>query len=129
MKRNQFFLAYFVIAVALLVAAFSLGFSHSADAQGTCWSNGVSHTCSAAETTALTNAGSTYLGKNFVNMAPEKQIGQTITVGMLPTCTNLREGARANISDATAPAWHTALTGGGSVHVGGVCRGGSWVAE
>lgn len=50
------------------------------------------------------------------------------TVATLPTASAVLKGARAHITDATAPAWLMPLTGGGTVTCPVFCNGSAWVA-
>lgn len=49
------------------------------------------------------------------------------TVATLPTCNAAAKGARANVTDAMAPAWLAALVGGGAVVAPAFCNGAAWV--
>lgn len=51
------------------------------------------------------------------------------TVATLPTCNAGAQGTRAHVTNALAPAWNTALVGGGAVVVGAFCNGAAWVAQ
>ena len=51
------------------------------------------------------------------------------TVSTLPTCGSTLANAMAAVSDATAPTYRAALTGGGSVHVPVFCDGSSWTSH
>jgi hypothetical protein len=50
------------------------------------------------------------------------------TVGTLPACNAGNIGARSHVTDATAPAFLTALVGGGAVVSPAFCDGTNWVA-
>lgn len=51
------------------------------------------------------------------------------TVATLPTCNSLTRGSRAHVTDASAPTFLTALTGGGAVVAPAFCNGTTWVAD
>lgn len=51
-----------------------------------------------------------------------------LTVATLPACGAAISGAISSVSDATAPTFLGALTGGGSVHTPVYCNGTAWVA-
>lgn len=55
------------------------------------------------------------------------QTGGT-TVGALPTCNAGLQGNRRFVTDATAPTWLGALTGGGAVVTPVFCNGSAWVS-
>jgi hypothetical protein len=50
-------------------------------------------------------------------------------VATLPTCDAGAEGSLAYVTDATAPTYNGALTGGGSVKVPVFCNGAAWTAH
>jgi hypothetical protein len=52
-----------------------------------------------------------------------------LTVATLPTCNASAEGQIKSVSDATAPTYNAALTGGGAVHVPVYCNGSAWVSH
>lgn len=57
-------------------------------------------------------------------------IGGTMpTVATLPTCNTAAKGALNAVSDATAPAYNVALTGGGTVSIPVYCNGTAWTAH
>ncbi len=51
------------------------------------------------------------------------------TVAELPTCDAAIKGAMAAVSDASAPAYNAALTGGGAVSIPVYCNGAAWTAH
>ena len=51
------------------------------------------------------------------------------TVANLPTCNAAALGSMAAVSDATAPTYNGALTGGGTVPIPVFCRGDVWLAH
>jgi hypothetical protein len=51
------------------------------------------------------------------------------TVAALPACNAGLKGSFAAVSDATAPAYNTALSGGGAVSIPAYCNGTGWVAH
>jgi hypothetical protein len=51
------------------------------------------------------------------------------TVATLPACAASGEGAMAYVTDATAPAYNAALTGGGAVRIPVFCNGSAWTAH
>jgi hypothetical protein len=51
------------------------------------------------------------------------------TVAGLPTCNAGAKGTLYWVTDATAPSWNAALTGGGAVGVIGACDGSAWTAH
>lgn len=128
MKRS---ILWVLATAALLFSPLSLvSFAGPAAAQQICWQNGVSHTCRAGETTALNNAGPVAAARALIGAEPRVMLGQTVSVSAMPACVAAIEGAHLNVFNATAPTWHTALTTTvGAIHVGAVCRGGSWLAE
>lgn len=52
-----------------------------------------------------------------------------VTVATLPTCNTALKGRLYAVSDATAPLYNTALTGGGTVSVPVYCNGTAWTAH
>lgn len=56
------------------------------------------------------------------------QLAGFATVASLPTCDSTRKGDVTIVSDANAPTWNSALSGGGAVVAGAKCNGSSWVA-
>jgi hypothetical protein len=57
------------------------------------------------------------------------QLAPTVTVASLPTCNTAEKGTLLEVSDATAPTYNAALTGGGAVIVPVFCNGTSWVSH
>jgi hypothetical protein len=51
------------------------------------------------------------------------------TVAQLPTCNAARKGQMRAVTDATAPAYNGALTGGGAVSVPVWCSGAAWLSH
>lgn len=51
------------------------------------------------------------------------------TVGTLPTCSGALSGVMASVTDATAPTYNGALTGGGGVRVPVFCNGAAWTSH
>src|SRR5262249_24135382 len=51
------------------------------------------------------------------------------TVSTLPTCNAALKGAMRVVSDATAPTYNGALTGGGAVTVPVLCNGAAWLSH
>lgn len=74
--------------------------------------------------TNLTTA--TYPGNVVVKGVEQYNV---FTVATLPTCNAGSAGSNAAVSDATAPAYNGALTGGGAVGVPVYCNGTSWTAH
>lgn len=74
--------------------------------------------------TNLTTA--TYPGNVIVKGVEQYQ---TYTVATLPTCNAAAAGSNAAVTDATAPSYNGALTGGGAVGVPVYCNGTSWTAH
>jgi hypothetical protein len=66
-----------------------------------------------------------YFGTSVV--APQLRT-TAFTVGTLPTCNAGNQGSRAHVTDALAPAFLTALVGGGAVVSPAFCDGKNWVA-
>jgi hypothetical protein len=54
---------------------------------------------------------------------------RSYTVAQLPACAAALDGALVEVSDATAPAWNAALTGGGAVRIPAFCNGTAWTAH
>jgi hypothetical protein len=54
---------------------------------------------------------------------------QSYTVASLPACNSTTSGDIAAVTDATAPTYNGALTGGGTVHVPVFCNGTSWTSH
>jgi hypothetical protein len=52
-----------------------------------------------------------------------------VTVTTLPPCTTALKGAIRTVSDATAPTYNGALTGGGAVTVLVLCTGTTWLSH
>lgn len=52
-----------------------------------------------------------------------------LTVSTLPACTAATKGQLRAVSDATAPTYNGALTGGGAVTVPVICNGTAWLAH
>lgn len=53
----------------------------------------------------------------------------TTTVALLPACNAAARGALGQVSDATAPTYNAALTGGGAVFVPVYCNGTAWTSH
>ena len=51
------------------------------------------------------------------------------TVASLPTCNSGAKGQLYAVTDANAPSWNAALSGGGSSAVLALCNGVAWVAH
>jgi len=51
------------------------------------------------------------------------------TIATPPTCNGGARGTKTLISDAAAPAYLAALTGGGAVITPALCNGSAWVAD
>ncbi len=63
------------------------------------------------------------------SVRPQKPIiAPGYTVATLPAASAALKGARAHVTDATAPSWLGALTGGGAVACPVFCNGTAWVA-
>lgn len=54
---------------------------------------------------------------------------QLLTVATLPTCNGTTTHSMASVSDATAPTYNAALTGGGAVQIPVYCNGTAWTAH
>lgn len=54
---------------------------------------------------------------------------RSYTVALLPPCVAALDGALVEVSDATAPNYNAALTGGGTVRVPAFCNGAAWSAH
>jgi hypothetical protein len=54
---------------------------------------------------------------------------RSYTVAQLPACAAALDGALVEVSDATAPAYNAALTGGGTVKIPAFCNGAAWTAH
>lgn len=54
---------------------------------------------------------------------------QLQTVATLPTCNTAAKGQIRAVSDATAPTYNGALTGGGAVTVPVICSGTAWLSH
>jgi len=52
-----------------------------------------------------------------------------VTVSALPACNAASKGALRTVSDATAPTYNGALTGGGAVSVPVYCNGTAWLSH
>lgn len=78
-----------------------------------------------ATSASTQNATAAALTVNSVAQAPQVN---TSTVANLTTCGASQEGAIRGVTDALAPAFLTALTGGGTVHAPVYCNGTAWVA-
>ncbi|HQT62608.1 hypothetical protein [Acidiphilium sp.] len=76
----------------------------------------------------ITSGGSTKTNTNTITLADAIGApGNVYTVAKLPT--GLPTGSRAFVSDATAPTYLGALTGGGSVFCRVMFNGTEWVAS
>ena len=53
----------------------------------------------------------------------------SFTVATLPTCSTTYKGGMAYVTDAVAPTYNAALTGGGAVVIPVFCNGSSWTAH
>ena len=84
---------------------------------------------------ALTSMGNTTLGEagKTVTLGGTLSGGKiqlaTTTAAPLPTCNGAAEGTWYGVTDASAPAWNTAVSGGGSVHMPVYCNGTNWIAH
>lgn len=76
----------------------------------------------------MTTTGITLTGASITLAGTTTLTTPTSTVAALGTCNAGVEGARRGVSDATAPAFLAALTGGGTVHAVAFCNGTAWVA-
>jgi hypothetical protein len=56
-------------------------------------------------------------------------VADAYAVATLPTCNGAAEGTIARVTDATAPTYNGALTGGGTVHVPVFCNGTAWTSH
>lgn len=74
--------------------------------------------------TALMSAGGYARVTNIKGVVPG-----LLTVSTLPSCNAASEDAVAFVSDATAPSYLGALTGGAGVHVRVRCNGTAWLSE
>ena len=57
------------------------------------------------------------------------QVGTIFTVATLPPCNPTNEGKHSGVKDASAPVALSAVTGGGTVHVGVYCNGSVWIVQ
>jgi hypothetical protein len=79
--------------------------------------------------TISTNASDLLLAPAGNVVAQSPSIVKNYTVAGLPTCNTALRYAVAAVSDATAPTYNAALTGGGAVFVPVFCNGTAWVSH
>ncbi len=89
-------------------------------AAGQKWCYDVSCTVNISEVAGVATVAGGNLG--VTGIIPSK-----FTVATLPTCNSTTEGLRETVTDATAPTWLGALTGGGTVVAPAFCNGSAWV--
>jgi hypothetical protein len=63
------------------------------------------------------------------NIQPIPPLWESLTVAQLPACNALTKGQERFVSDAVAPTYNSALTGGGSVVIEALCNGSIWVSH
>lgn len=91
---------------------------------------------SAAAPTMSANGAATNIS---IQLVPKGPLGVTYstgpialpssTVAALPTCNTTTQYAMAAVTDATAPTYNAALTGGGTVKIPVFCNGSAWAAH
>lgn len=77
----------------------------------------------------LTITGGGTPSTSVASFAGVTKLSAIKTVAGLPTCNGGAEGAWSSVSDATAPTYNAALTGGGAVHVPVYCNGTIWTSH
>jgi hypothetical protein len=91
-----------------------------------------------SSTPAMVNSSDDNAGNISLILAPAgtgiiRQMGpsalQTYSVARLPVASAAYRGCMAYVTDATAPVYNTAITGGGAVSVPVFCDGTSWLAH
>ncbi len=85
-------------------------------------------TLAAASSASNSNVKLVAKGTGTINIASPLQLPST-TVALLPTCNSAISGSLYSVTDASAPAYNGALTGGGSVRVPVFCNGTAWTAH
>jgi hypothetical protein len=73
--------------------------------------------------------GQGYFCKTLMTMSGGIELPPSSTIANLPACNAAASGQMRMVSDATAPTYNGALTGGGAVVTMVLCNGTAWLSH
>jgi hypothetical protein len=96
---------------------------------GLTFTDAANHTGGIAATFSASNSATLTFTDSALKVTGAPVQLPSYTVGTLPTCVAGLAGAMAYVTDAAAPTYNAALTGGGAIGVPVACNGTSWTSH